>query len=168
MKDIITAMGANKRSLLSVGSARFEAPHSSKEGDSSFIPKPRNPMTDWPSIVFEAGISESLPRLRIDAGWWLDSSNGDVKTVILIAVKRSAPSIILERWERVEVDQQGTKTMIPQQMQELFITPEAVHGAPLVLKFENVFLRPPIAPETDIIFTSSILEEWASYLWEMC
>jgi len=66
-----------------------------------------------------------------------------VKTVVLIMVKRSAPSIIIliEKWELSEVDQHGIKKMIPQKLQALFITLNTLEGALLVLHFEKVLLK---------------------------
>jgi hypothetical protein len=52
---------------------------------------------------------ESLERLQVDARWWLQSSKGEVRTVILIAIKRNAPSITLQKWEQIELDQHGKK-----------------------------------------------------------
>jgi hypothetical protein len=45
---------------------------SSKEGGSAFKPRPsRKTDTDLPTIIFKAGLSESLNKLGIDAAWWL-------------------------------------------------------------------------------------------------
>lgn len=173
MREIIARMGMSSCSSLScLKSSRFEGKSSSNEPDSCFIPELRNPTTDWPSLVFEAGDAESLGRLQDAAKWWLHNSDGEVKTVVLVTMNRNASRIILEKWELgevdKEVDQHGTKKMIPQKIQELFITPDTIHGAPLRLKFENVFLRQPVLPETDILFTSSILQKWATRLWGGC
>jgi hypothetical protein len=37
-------------------------------------------------MVIEAGVSESMPRLRADAAWWFVNSNGAVKVVLPIKV----------------------------------------------------------------------------------
>lgn len=51
-----------------------EIANKSKKPDDYFYPRPRK-MTNgdamaWSTFVTEAGVSESLPRLRQDAGWW--------------------------------------------------------------------------------------------------
>jgi hypothetical protein len=43
------------------GAGRFDSVSSSKEGDSSFKPASR---INWPTIVIEAGLSESLAMLK--------------------------------------------------------------------------------------------------------
>jgi hypothetical protein len=44
----------------------------SKEGDSCYCPLGTRPNADdWPTLVIEAGVSESLTKLREDAKWWL-------------------------------------------------------------------------------------------------
>lgn len=159
MKETIWAMGIRSGTLLPVGATRYKAAHSSKEGDSSFQPRSRDPKTDWPSLVFEAGLSESLPRLQLDARWWLESANSQVKIVVLIAVNEAIPRITVQKWEMV----QGARRA--QQIQGLFITPNSVQGAPLILHFEKVFLRQPIPPETDIVFTTPMLMKYATILW---
>lgn len=40
----------------------------------------------WPTFVVEAGVSESLPRLRQDTSWWFANSAGMVGIVLLWAV----------------------------------------------------------------------------------
>jgi hypothetical protein len=57
----------------STGSARYSHrlnPNSQKEADSSIGPAIPDP---WPALVIEAGWSEGLSRLRIDAQWWLSA-----------------------------------------------------------------------------------------------
>jgi hypothetical protein len=57
--------------------------------------------------------------------------------------------------------------MVPTRTQEISIQAGgAVTGAPLILGFQNIFLRPAIAPESDIIFCKEDLEGWAEAFWE--
>lgn len=49
--------------------------------------------------VVEAGVSESLPRLRQDASWWLANSAGMVRIVILLPVRKSAKRLVIEGWQ---------------------------------------------------------------------
>jgi hypothetical protein len=64
----VAGMGLPKREIICAGAGRQEGTSSSKEGDSTFKPSSfREKDTDWPTIVFEAGLSESLGRLRTDA-----------------------------------------------------------------------------------------------------
>jgi len=43
--------------------------------------------------------------------------------------------------------------------------PNAVTGAPLVLEFQKIFLRPAVLPESDITFTAQELSTWAARIW---
>ncbi|EAW17080.1 uncharacterized protein NFIA_004360 [Aspergillus fischeri NRRL 181] len=74
-----------------------------KEADDCFIPPTRqargNQSTGWPSLVIDAGVSESLTRLREDARWWFENSEGAVRTVILLGIKRTQRTIRLEKWQ---------------------------------------------------------------------
>ncbi|GFG09900.1 hypothetical protein IFM5058_04656 [Aspergillus udagawae] len=74
-----------------------------KEADDCFIPPTRqggrNQPQGWPSLVIETGVSESLTRLRQDARWWFENSQGAVRTVILLSIKRTRGTILLEKWQ---------------------------------------------------------------------
>jgi hypothetical protein len=39
-------------------------------------------------------------------------------------------------------------------------------GAPLILEFDNIFLRMPILPEGNVIFNTVDLEKWAKIVWQ--
>ncbi|RYP49384.1 hypothetical protein DL768_004890 [Monosporascus sp. mg162] len=70
------------------------------EGDSSGGPYPeRYGVGQWPTLVIEAGYSQSLAGLHADMRWWFSTSNHDVKIVILAKLDRRQHEIILERWE---------------------------------------------------------------------
>ncbi|GIK05235.1 hypothetical protein Aspvir_009339 [Aspergillus viridinutans] len=79
------------------------AANKGKEADDCFIPPTRqagrNQPPGWPSLVIETGVSESLTRLRQDARWWFENSEGAVRTVILLSIKRTCGTILLEKWQ---------------------------------------------------------------------
>ncbi|KAF2179909.1 hypothetical protein K469DRAFT_753765 [Zopfia rhizophila CBS 207.26] len=186
-------MGLPRRSLAPLGGSTFSGPNSSKEGDSAYKPLSRNWEADWPTIVSESGLSEALSYLRNDARWWLSNSRGDVKIVIIISITPAQRMLRVEKWCLSPVpDRPLTKghpsptTREPTKMQEITITPNpapllnptgqlgttvpatapyVVTGAPLSLESENLFLRTPIPPEHDVIFTTADLLSWASYFW---
>jgi hypothetical protein len=66
------------RALGPFGGTTYLGYTSSKESDSSHKPSSRenktNWPTDWPMIVLDSGLSESLQHLRRDAKWWLANS----------------------------------------------------------------------------------------------
>lgn len=72
----------------------------SGEGDSSGRPLPeRSSPGAFPTIMIEAGYSQSLQYLRQKAKWWFDISNHDIKSIILAKLYLRRRTIILERWE---------------------------------------------------------------------
>jgi len=65
-------------------STTFEGLIGQKEGDSTFKPMRCRRPTDWLTIVFECGLSESLECLRVDSRWWLENST-KVRIVLLLS-----------------------------------------------------------------------------------
>lgn len=49
-------------------------------------------------LVVEAGVSESMPRLRCDASWWISNSNGEVQMVLIIEVSRNPKKVEIEKY----------------------------------------------------------------------
>jgi hypothetical protein len=171
MKLLLQAgrMGIQGDEISGVGAGRYKGNSSSKEGDSAMKPllsRPNN--TDWPTIVFEAGLSGSLVRLRTDAAWWLRNSNGDVNIVVIISLQRAQSRIQIEKWELGGGGPQtrsGSNNPAPTKVKEITIDLNNVTGAPLVLEFQKILLRPAIPPETDFIFTAQELSGWAATIW---
>jgi hypothetical protein len=190
----VARMGIPDGELDFVGASRFRGRRSSKEGDSAFRPYSFRPNeTDWPTIVIESGVSESL-RLRFDASWWLTESGGDVKIVIIISVQRAKSRLKIEKWEHapsrsllplrtppnnLNNNPNNLIRQLPTKVQEITIVsntvagaplpaviggPFTVTGAPLVLEFDKIFLRPAVLPETDITFNVQELSAWAARL----
>jgi hypothetical protein len=62
----------------------------SKEGDMAFKPRCRHKETDWPTIVIECELSQSLAR---DAHWWINHSIGGVNIVVLISVDEAQKTL---------------------------------------------------------------------------
>jgi len=74
------------RELIDIGGGLFEGRMRKKMADTGFKPFPaRRYIDDWPTVLFECGVSQSLEDLHKDARWWLtNSEQEDVKTVILV------------------------------------------------------------------------------------
>jgi len=181
------SMGLPEDCLYPVGSTRYERPNSSKEGDAGYRPLPaRERETDWPRIVFESGFSETLPRLRHDAGWWIIHSKGDVKIAIIISIKPRQKTLVVEKWcpspppasrpaaraQVITITQNPTprRDNIAQQVVTVQSGTGSTYGvvrAPLILEFDKIMLRAPVPPnESDIIFTADDLALWADYFWK--
>lgn len=82
-----------------MGSTRCEGACRMKEGDESFKPRTRDGIFDWPSIVFEVGVYCCLDDLRKAAEFWLGSSGGHTRIVILVSIARDARTMVIERWQ---------------------------------------------------------------------
>jgi hypothetical protein len=156
-------MGLPEDEFWSVGAGRLKGRSVSKEGDMAWKPAPLRPNeNDFPTLVIEAGVSESLPKLRADARWWLSNSRGQVNIVLVMVVKEGPREIQIERWE-------SRPSPIPTPIQIITIDSNNVTGAPLTLDFHLIFLR-PINPnatpaENDIVFTAQDLRNWANIFW---
>jgi hypothetical protein len=175
-----TAMGL-RWELFHLGATKFRVRRASKEGDSAFKPLSMRPHeADWPTIVIEAGWSESLRKLRLDAGFWLDDSGGDVKIVLLISIGRRARTMIIEKWENrpVPANRPATRSITnaagnaqtATQIQAIKINSNSntVNGAPLTLEFQKIFLRQAVPPvEHDFTFTAQDLSAFATDFWDV-
>jgi hypothetical protein len=182
----VIRMGMPRRELIPVGAGQFNGSSCSKEGDTSFKPRSRDYEADLPTIVIEAGLSESLAMLKCDANWWLVNpgrNGGKVMIVVIISIKLKDKSLRIEKWENALAPaRRNTRANpappipipIPTLIQQVTIrpnatgaiTPNEVTGAPLVLHFEKIFLRQPIAPQTDFTFTANELADFATDFWD--
>jgi hypothetical protein len=168
----IARMGTPRYDLLPLGGSRFGGGpgRPSKEADLAYRSQSRRG-ADWPTIVFESGVSESLRRLRHYPKWWLGNSGGEVKIVILILVDRAQRRLQIEKWELAPsasafYDAPNIPPpRIPTKMQEVIIDPNAVTGAPLVLDFEKMFLRAAIPPEGNIEWNAQELSDIGARYW---
>ncbi|KAL4800295.1 hypothetical protein BDV19DRAFT_384651 [Aspergillus venezuelensis] len=160
------------------GATRVTSRGISKEPDASFSPWTLPPARSrqWPAVVVECGYSESTNHLRAMANLWISNSNGDVKVAIIISIERPRAKIILEKW----VPRQTARSMGPSLRtrgqharceQEIVITRNedgsaAISGAPLVIHFEEMFLRALVPPnEHDFVITGADLESIAREIW---
>ncbi|KAN0075134.1 hypothetical protein V8E54_007745 [Elaphomyces granulatus] len=162
--------------FLDIGSSKYTGQNqSAKEGDTAWkniLLRPKQ--GDWPCVVIEAGLSESLPRLRVDASWWIQNSGGQVKMVLLIWIQPSLKKVAIEKWIPT-MPMTRTSPRRPAQTYPICNakisidqsqTPSTFQGPQLTLEFENLVGRPANPPlEGDVIFTHPDLDQWASSLW---
>ncbi|CAI7661240.1 unnamed protein product [Penicillium discolor] len=166
----LDSMGLNEQYRWG-GATRYESPSRDKEGDQVFSPSTRWPsstMLQWPTVVVETGVSESLPRLRQDARWWFGASDGEVRMVVIISIKKTA--VHFEQWQlappnaprpltRAYIDslrrnpgnvppllQQPFNRQQPYSYAEVDVTQTTVDGAPMTIPYCALFdvpVRPP-------------------------
>lgn len=166
-------MGLDMFKLHPTTTNRYSGAFSAKEGDAGLKPIPeRGRKDDWPTLVIECGVSESLPRLRIDAQWWLMNSSGGVRIVIVISFNPTAEEFFLEKWQLGLPSGLNTRTRSnpghrePCSTASTNISREATTGnfvasSELVIEFAELFLRPPVSPEENLVFTRDDLARWA-------
>jgi len=144
------------------------------EADSSFTPLSTRPLsTDWPTLVVEHGVSQSLKCLRGDASWWLTSSTGQVKIVLLFCISEKNREIQIEQWqmsaspdEQITSGKQDPDQMRPERVKKIKISETDAGRAVLELSFEKLFLREPVSKrEMNICFSTGDLERYAAYAW---
>jgi len=175
IQNIIVRMGL-KRNCRSTGSAEFkDTGTKNKQGDSGLRPNPpRSAGNRFPTLVIEAGDSESLPRLYEDRDWWFDNSSptlpqGDVKIVLLIKVYLQTKRIVIEQWHRSFYQSPSARVEIKPHPRKPFSLDDnscwIVEG-PMVIPFQDVFLRPAQGQETDIILTEDFLADLAMFCWQ--
>ncbi|RPA92418.1 hypothetical protein L873DRAFT_1709892, partial [Choiromyces venosus 120613-1] len=173
--------------LRDVGGRTFQGISSRKEPDTPFKPSSRPLESNWPTVVIECGVSESLRHLKVDSRWWLVNSLGEVKIVFLISISKPARRIHIEQWEIAtvqnpqrtranppdfvtrptkiyEVDIAGPVALAPAVPAPAGPTP-VVTGAPLTLDFDKIFLRQPHQGEGNIILTAQDLGRYAFDVW---
>ncbi|KAK3364022.1 hypothetical protein B0T25DRAFT_529018 [Lasiosphaeria hispida] len=146
-----------------------------KGGDSGIRPDPpRSAGNQFPTLVIEAGDSESLPQLHRDKDWWFDNSppnqpEGDVKIVLLIKVYRPTKRIVVEQWYRYSQSPYATVVITPHPHKPFSLLDSShwvVQGAPMVIPFQDVFLRPSEGQETDIVLTKDFFADMGRQCWE--
>lgn len=164
---------------------------SAGEGDSCRKPRLLRPEPhQYPTLVIEAGWTQSLPELQEKARLWFAASRGDVKIVILVKAFPGLNKIMIEKWTMVEkatatqeAPMTATTIKIPQCVRKIQIF-RATHindGHPdqflagsyevewgyLGIEFKYVFLqRATRSSEKHLILREAILEEFAADFWQ--
>lgn len=171
-----------KRNCYAVGTSTYKGIGTrSKQGDSGLRPDPpRDFGNDFPTLVTEAGNSESLARLYKDKDWRFDNSplgglRGDVKVVLVVKVYRWTKRILLEQWYRGYQSPSQTITIIPHPYHREPFSPEeqelptnrVVTGAPMIIPPEDMFLRPRRrGAKVDFVLPERDLAMWAVGSWK--
>ncbi|KAI5305501.1 Chitin synthase, class 7 [Ascosphaera pollenicola] len=121
-----------------------------KQPDSSWKLLPPNYVETrerWPRIVLEVGLSESKKKLKEDARFWLDNSDGTVKLMLTLDI--SEDSVTLEAWERKDGDVVVVKKMEAEIREGTWRM--ASENNALQFPVEDVFGLPPIQGHSEVI-----------------
>ncbi|GLA49980.1 hypothetical protein AnigIFM63604_005986 [Aspergillus niger] len=149
---------------------------SMKEADDSWshpLMEPRN--KDWPKIVIQSAVAGSMPRLRLEASWWINNSKGQVQIVVLIGVRKDSRSIVLEKYFPKPCvpsnpgAQPGT-AYFPDLISTTEVCygddPPTVRGPSVTLEFQRLVGRKPLLSEQDVILWPELLLEIAEDIFE--
>jgi hypothetical protein len=192
-------MGLDDTDWISMGSTTLRAqghPNGDGgEGDSTGGPRNlRGGEGAWPTLVIEAGVSETLEELRNDMKWWFGTSDHQVQIVLLAKFDHNQNQIILEKWIEVQtLPRPGATTtraaqrcpqLIPDCSQVITIArnPGIADADPnrfqpmsytvtrgdLRLEFDRLFLREPdqAEGEGDIVISTQDLQSYAGWVWQ--
>ncbi|CAK7219352.1 hypothetical protein SCUCBS95973_003793 [Sporothrix curviconia] len=196
-QDIVLAMGQMGvgREWAGTGATTMDPPNgSSGQADSAGFPRSSRTSSGWPTLVIEAGFSQTLPSLRVKMRWWFSSSGHQVKVVIIVKIELANERVRMEKWveeigrpgatstraatrlglvalqpvcqQAIEIDWTG-----PQRLQHTPTQARTAHqfrvtGGPLVIRFSEIFLRQPTGQEGDITITDSQLQDLAARFWQ--
>jgi hypothetical protein len=190
--DRLAAMGIRSVNRKWAATSTYKpTPAKGKQGDQGFIPPSRQPSPQqsagWPTFVIETGVAESLSRLRKDAEWWLGSSKGDVRIVLVISIKKT--SVSFEKWQLAPSNaprpltrayisslrlqsphlpplvQQLPTIQQPYSAHEVEVTSTSVYGAPIILPFAALYDRQPGPWEGDVVLDSQDFRDITSILF---
>ena len=125
-------------------------------------------------MVIEVGVSEHLSALHSDAHFWISTSGGRTRVVLLIAIDLESRSIIMERWGDVApIYPHATAAtpgpyFWPRKIQFVAIEGNSVVGAPLVIPLDLVFdignVPVGVLP-TDFTFDATELLAFSHQFW---
>ncbi|KAK0703091.1 hypothetical protein B0T26DRAFT_815310 [Lasiosphaeria miniovina] len=171
-----------ERSWRSIGLAtrRVEQGHpggDGGEGDPTGGPHPeRGNKGAWPTLVIEAGHSESLGELHYDMRWWFSTSDHQVKIVLLAEYDHTRSVIILEMWEgeaQTHGTIQQTAALQPILQQSIAIAQNTttnpvsynVTRGALIPSFRLLLIQDPGPGEADFVFSVPDLEDYGAMVW---
>jgi len=176
IRHLIDRMGL-RNAVRPTGSSTYKGTGSKmKEGDGGIRPDPPRWAGDhFPTLVIETGSSESLRLLHRDKDWWFDNSppgqpEGDVRIVLLIKVDRRRQRILLEQWYRGQQSPFHIVVFMPHPNRPLSLYDAShwvVESAPMIIPFEDVFLRLPIRPrERNLVLTGKFFISLGMHCWQ--
>lgn len=164
----LSAMNRLDRQLKQMGAALVDTAERNKKADNSYQPYhcPKYRDKKWPTLVVEVAYSESWRKLAKDARWWLATSNGDIKTIITISINQKYREVTCEKWGLNAEEEPVALYRVQMQRDAGCEHVKVSNKDPLVIGFEDLFLRPPQdACEGDIVFNQDDLKELASLIW---
>ncbi|DAA78949.1 TPA_exp: Uncharacterized protein A8136_2734 [Trichophyton benhamiae CBS 112371] len=156
------------------GAANMNSPNranitSTKQPDGSFFIE----REQWPTLIIEIGLSESIRKMAMDAHWWLEAEGSCTLIVITAKIDREKPLITFQRWEHHHPPHRPiTRRCYPNSavVQEV----RAVHEngvtrvtGNIILPFEKMLRRcKETKKEKDIVIERDVLIDFAEATWK--
>ncbi|EHK23623.1 uncharacterized protein TRIVIDRAFT_147366 [Trichoderma virens Gv29-8] len=142
-----------------------------KQADASGGPREGHPAPTFPTLVVEAGYSQTLADMRGKARAWFKDSDHNVKIAVLAKIIPAQRTLLVERWEE---RQHGEFGSVPGCQQRITITGswanpsvyQVVESSDLILSFRLLFLREPRQGEADVIISTDWMKEYAKNVWD--
>ena len=153
------AMGISLFYYLWLSNATHDGRRRNKQPDECLYTAPPD-NCNWPVLVMEVGLSETMGQLRQDSLWWFSESS-EVKLVLLIALNITAKEITIEKWERGRPPPSGrttrssTAALEPSATETVTINTSGVVGT-LHLSFEKLFRASPGPTQHDFEFENEL------------
>ncbi|CAG8929619.1 unnamed protein product [Penicillium salamii] len=152
--------------LLTYPGATIQGNTGGKQPDYGWGPRitpPNDPRR--PSVVLEVAWSESDAKLNSDVRFWLNPTDGNARTCLTLRVDRHTPTIRIEKWKLRNDTGRLHRYQIVRVTRVSGETRVSAH--PLIIPFEDFFLRPPSTPaEKDMELSEQALRTIAETIWD--
>lgn len=162
----LSGMSHADRDLRGRGRKTIKGNRRAKEADLSYIPLRRPPGRSgcWPTLALESGYTDSQARLTTNAEWWLNASNGDTNIAMTVDIDKTSRRITIKKYQYSETGDLHEESVTVQKPDNYNSNTQVV-GAPLIIPFEKLFLRAPVANEGDIVWKEDDLTYIAEAVW---
>ncbi|KAJ5988247.1 hypothetical protein N7481_003457 [Penicillium waksmanii] len=155
--------------LMPQGGAGIEGFTRKKSPDSSWNTTVLTPGRNrkWPTIIVEAGWTESMGKLKEDVLFWLRDSEQQVKVALTMNITRRG-SITIQQWSSIQTAHKAsvkpTQTMRITRNREVTSSQHKISGS-LHIKFEDCYLRSKRNNESDFTLSSEDMSEISTAVW---
>ncbi len=78
----------------------------------ALFPSPARTLDEFPSLVVEIGVDETLEELRANKNWWFDHTPPEDGVNIVLLVKQFKNCLLVERWNRDDILPSGVASVV--------------------------------------------------------
>lgn len=128
----------------------------------------------WPTLIVEAGLSETKHKLAIDAQGWLEADGSETNIVVTGKIDRATPQVEFQPWEdtRRQLYRPITRSYRPVASGTQCVNVTRTLGVTkvtgdLTVSFEKMLDRPKRnANEHDVVIDKAMLQAMAETVWK--